>query len=155
MNRCVFNRASLEQAANELVRLKARITLKGNTTAASIAAYSDRPDGVVPYVETSAQPTPEDSGHGFPTLDSNAAPSVMGVLVLDGSFKELVNVEVLNITSGSMTAGVVTKRGASSTGVTENGNLSFSISCTGLDLDAAVADHSFDVIVEALRKTGA
>jgi hypothetical protein len=90
MNRCVFARASLEQSANQLVTLKARITLKGKTVDANITAHSDRPGGFIPYVENGAQPTPEDDGHGFTTLDSDAAPAIVGLLVMDGSFVELV-----------------------------------------------------------------
>jgi hypothetical protein len=53
-----------------------------------------------------------------------------------------------------MTAGVVTKEGTGTTGVTASGNLAMTISCTNLDLDNADADHSFDVLIVALRKTG-
>lgn len=148
--------SSLEASRLRYREVNALATLYGNTTAASIAGGSDVTNIKV-YVESSGQPTPVDSGANFGTLDSNAAPSVIGILVLTGltvatgNALRVVNVEIpaLSITSASMTAGVVSLKGASSTGVTASGNIAFTVSCTGLDLsvDAAIANSSFNVIV--------
>ena len=158
MNRCVFNRSSLEQSANELVTLQAQITIKGSATLANINGYSDRPDGVIVYVETVSNTAPtvtEDSGANLGTLESETAPCLIGVLVMDGKFAKFLDCTVVNISSASMTAATISKKGASSSGVTASGNLAFVISGTNLDIDAGGSvDHTFDIIVRALRKTG-
>ena len=118
---------------------------------ANIKAYSDSPE-LVPYVESSVQPTPADTGANFPTLDSNAAPSTFGVVVYVQDAARILRVETLPLTisSAQMTAGVTALAnlyGASNTGVTASKNLAFVVSCTGLDLDSAIQNHVFDLMI--------
>lgn len=86
-----------------------------------------------------------DAGAGFPTLDSNAAPAIIGSVIYCQDADQLIIQEVPTalIVSGTMTAGVVTKRGASSTGISASYNICTSISCTNLDLDSGAATSTF------------
>lgn len=156
MNRNVFSRSALDTLANKLTEVAYTVNLVGHTSVGSINAYTNAQDGVFAYVEATGQPTPVDSGATFGTLDSNAAPSTCGVLVMDGNFERYLDTTLpFNITSAQMTAGTITKAGASTTGLTASGNLAIVVSCTTLDLDSAIANHSFDLITRALRKLGA
>lgn len=128
------------------------VTLNGNTTPASITTSTNMPTGVICYAETSGQPTPVDAGANFGTLDSNAAPSTVGILVLTSTAIRIVDIYVptLGITSAQMTAGVISLNGASTTGITASGNIAFVVSCTNLDLDSAIADHKFPLVIRYL-----
>ena len=86
-----------------------------------------------------------DSGATFPTLDSNAAPAVIGSVIYcqDADILVLQEVPTALITSATMTAGVVSKRGASTTGISVSYNICTSISCTTLDLESAAATSTF------------
>jgi len=123
-------------------------TLTGNATLASITGGTDLGAlGAKLYWEASSgvQPTiTEDTGANFTTLDSEAAPAVIGCLVRCGDALRMIGKpRVTVISSAAMTAGVVTLAGASTSGVTASGNLAFSISCTTLDLDANTNTHTF------------
>lgn len=152
MNRAGFVRSAVEQVAQRNFELFVRCTLVGSTTVANITAFSEASDGVLVYAEATGQPTPADAGANFGTLDSNAAPSTVGVLVMDGYFERLDEAVVVNVSSAQMTAGVVTKAGASTTGITASGNIAVVVSCTTLDLDSAIANHSFTLVLRGLRK---
>lgn len=155
MNRAGFARSAVEQVALKNFELFIRVTLVGNTVVANLSAFTDAGDGALAYVEATGQPTPADTGATFGTLDSNAAPSTVGILVMDGFFERLDDASVVNISSAQMTAGVVTKVGASSTGITASGNIAVVVSCTTLDLDSATANHSFTLILRGTRKVSA
>lgn len=133
-----------EQA--EAARLKRRyvptvITLSGNTTPASIAASTDMPGFVDAVLTTSAANT-LDAGALIDTLAQTTAPATIGIISRAGDIKNQVATRVTVISSVSMTAGVVTRFGAGSTGVTASANGSLKLSCTGLDLDAQTATHT-------------
>lgn len=141
----------LKNSRAENTRLKRRhvtsvVTLTASTTPANITATTDMPGALYAYVETSGQPTPVDSGATFGTLDSNAAPSTVGILFTGGDAKAHVSARATVISSASMTAGTFTKVGASSSGVTLSKNNALVMSCAGLDLDANANVHQ--VLVE-------
>lgn len=149
-----FGDASLEASRLRIRECNALVTFKANITPASIVIYSDV-TAIKMYAETSGQPTPVDSGANFGTLDSNAAPTTVGLLVVTGPTVATGNalrvvdifVPTTGIQSAAMTAGVVTLVGASTTGVTASGNIAAVISCTGLDGDANTATTTFNVVV--------
>lgn len=143
--------AGLEGARLGIREIVAFIDLYGASEAGSVAAGTNV-TGVIPYVATLSQPTPVDSGANFGTLDSTADPTTIGVLALTGFAKRIVDIYVPNqgITSASMTAGAITKCGASNTGITASGNIAFVVSCVGLDLDSAIVTHSFPIVIKYL-----
>lgn len=122
------------------------VTLNGHTTAANITATSSNP-GVKVFVEAASVPTPtEDTQTNFVSIDSNAAPAVVGILTLCYDAATFLNAQASVVSSASMTAGVVTKAGSSTSGVTSTlKNLAFTVSCTALDLDASIASHVFQL----------
>ena len=141
----------------QLKRIAIKCTLVGNTNAALIYGNTDTADtrayvevgGVQPSAGETGALYLEDSGANFGPLDSNAAPSTVGVLLKVGDALEIVSATVptLTISSAQMTAGVVSLKGMSTTGVTASRNIALVVSCTTLDLDSAVANHSFWVDV--------
>lgn len=143
----------LSNVALEASRLKLReanciVTIVGNTVDANIIAYTDN-TAIQVYVATNVQPTPTDSGANFGTLVSNANPSIIGILVTTGNAGTFFDVAVptSGIVSGAMTAGVVSRKGTSTTGITASGNIACVISCTGLVIDGANATTSFPLLV--------
>jgi len=141
----------------QIRRIAVKVTLIGNTVKTSIYGNTDTPDtrayveinGVQPSTSGTGALFLEDAGATFGTLDSDAAPSTIGILLKVGDAIELVKAEVptLTISSNAMTAGVITKAGASTTGVTASNNIAFVVSGTNLDLDADVSNHIFWVDV--------
>lgn len=152
MNRPGFVRSAVEQSAQKSYELICRVTLVGSTTLANIAAFSEFGDGFLPYVNTTVQPTPVDAGATFGTLVNNASPSSFGLLIMDGFFERLDDIQAYNVSSGTLSGVAFTKAGASTTGITASGNIAVVGSLTGLTLNAAVANHSFTVIARGLRK---
>lgn len=153
-----FNDASLEAARLRLRTVCAQITLNSNTNVALITGYTDVTNVKI-YYETNVQPTPVDTGATFGTLDSNAAPSTVGLLILTGNTVatgnayRIVDVRVpvptISTTAG-MTAAVPSLAGLSTTGVTVSGNIAVVLSCTGLDLDSISGTNTFWVYVDYL-----
>lgn len=151
MSEAIFSKnEKLEQARLKRQYIATLITVAGSATLANVVISSDLGNAVQPYWEavSGVQPlTPLDTGATFATLDSEAAPSSMGILIMCGDAKVCpFKPRVTNITSGTMTAGVVTLAGASTSGVTVPNtivgglggrNLAFSISCTALNFQAA------------------
>ncbi len=141
----------------QLKRIAVKCTLVGSTTAANIYGNTDTADtrayveigGVQPSTSGTGALLLEDSDANFGTLDSNAAPSTVGVLLKVGDALGIVSATVptLTISSAQMTAGVVSLKGASTTGVTASNNIALLVSCTTLDLDSAIENHSFWVDV--------
>jgi len=146
------NNLYLESLKTGVRQVDCMITLNGNVVAANITTGTNMPGGVICYAETSGQPTPDDPGANFGTLDSNAAPSTVGILIFTSTAKRIVDIQVptLGIISSQMTAGVVTLAGNSNTGVTASGNIAFVVSCTTLQLDFASVTHTFPIIVKYL-----
>lgn len=138
---------------NYIATVYGRIVLVGDTTAANITAYPLYNSQMLPFVESNVQPTARadaiDPDNNFPTLDSNAAPSTVGIILQVGDAEAVVDIQIptLSIASLSMTAGVPSLYGVSNTGITPAKNICFVVSCTGLDLDSAVANSLFDVLV--------
>jgi len=146
-------KVSLDQRFNvDLVPFAFKVTIKGNTTAASITSFSDVGGDIVVYNENTAANIPASSGLNSGTaLDVNAAPAIIGIYMNVGNALELASVSVdagsIYATGGTaMTAGVVTRKGDDSTRpgiLSTTKGICFQISCTTLDADAAVQDNSF------------
>lgn len=153
----ISKRVGLEQRANvETVVLPVKVTLKCNTTDASIRGLSDLGGDVLIFTEEDGQTPPSDAS--FPTLDDDAAPGIIGLYAYVQDARELVaaTIDAGSIKNGgtlAMSAGVVTREGdvAASPGVTATKNISLSISCTGLDMDSEVADVTFIVNLTYIR----
>lgn len=151
----VINSPSLNNSIGETHDLWTFCTLKSAVSDADVRGFTDIVDHKL-YLEIGGvQPSSSvaatsllylaDSDAGFPSLDSNAAPAVIGSVIYCENTNLIVVQEVPTalISSASMSAGVVTKRGASSTGISASKNLCTSISCTGLDLESAAGTHTF------------
>ena len=153
----ISKRVGLEQRANvETVVLPVKVTLKCNTTDASIRGFSDLGGDVLVFTEEDGQTPPSDAS--FPTLDDDAAPGIIGLYAYVQDARELVaaTIDAGSIKNGgtlAMTAGVVTREGnvAAAPGVTATKNISLSISCTGLDMDSEIADVTFILNLTYLR----
>ncbi len=128
--------ADLESFRLKLGRVFSLFTITGNTTDALSTATSANP-GVLLYIEEgtdSGDPTVADAGHTFTTLDDDASPAVVGVLVLCGDAAELYDAYVRKF-SGDLTAQACTKAGVTTTGVTLSYNLAMTFALTGVDID--------------------
>lgn len=153
----ISKRVGLEQRANvETVVLPVKVTLKCNTTDASIRGLSDLGGDVLIFTEEDGQTPPSDAS--FPTLDDDAAPGIIGVYAYVQDARELVSatIDAGSIKNGgslAMSAGVVTREGdvSASPGVTATKNISLSVSCTGLDMDSEVADTTFILNLTYIR----
>ena len=153
----ISKRVGLEQRANvETVVLPVKVTLKCNTTDASIRGFSDLGGDVLVFTEEDGQTPPSDAS--FPTLDDDAAPGIIGLYAYVQDARELVaaTIDAGSIKNGgtlAMTAGAVTREGdvAAAPGVTATKNISLSISCTGLDMDSEIADVTFILNLTYLR----
>lgn len=132
----------LEQNRLKRKYLATVVTLNGNTTPANITASTDMPGGVDVYL-TQAAALAADAGSNIPSLQQTTAPAVIAILTRSGDLRAAVATRVTVISSATMTGGVATRYGTSSTGVSALGNGAITISCTALDLDAANATHTF------------
>jgi hypothetical protein len=145
-----FASPAVENLAAKNKSISFRVTIVGSTTEASITASTDANDGIRVWLSSQSATAP--SNANFASLISSATPTVIGLYLTDGRAAKLkgVVVEVNSIRSASMTAGVVTNKGATSaiagnTGVTSDGNLAFQIACTTLKATDAANTHQFDV----------
>jgi hypothetical protein len=117
------------------------VSVKGAATATDVRQASDVPGGVYLATESLDNAAAEDSGCNFGTIENNnAGASIMGVLIqapqtLGGKISKLFSVSVAEVTS---TAGTVTSalKGASSSGVTADGNVAFTIAGSTANLSA-------------------
>ncbi len=147
-----FAKPGLEAMAIKRKSLALKIKITGSTTEGSITAQVlNCPDNSA-RVWLSSQSATAPSTANFASLTSAAAPSVIGVYVDCGDALRLhgVTVPVNSIKSASMTAGVITNKGAThaitgNTGVTSDNDLAFQVSCTTADFDAAAINHEFTV----------
>ncbi len=147
-----FATPEIEQVAIKNHRLSFKVDLYGSTTEGSITASAQGTPGIRVWLSSQSATAP--SNANFASLISSATPTVIGIYITDGRAAKLhgVTVPVNGIRSASMTAGVITNKGATSaiagnTGITSDGNIAFQIACTTLDLDAAALNHQFDVEV--------
>lgn len=145
--------SGLEKMSIKRKAFSLKVKLFGSTTEGSITAtILNCPDaGARVFLSSQSATAPSDAN--FASLTSGTAPSVIGIYmsVTDARYLHDVTVPTNSIKSASMTAGVVTNKGAThditgNTGVTSSKNIAFQISCTTLDLDAAAINHEFDVI---------
>ncbi len=122
----------------------AKVAIIGNSTQASIKTYCENLSGGLVYVyheDDALTHTAVDADVGFGTLDNDAAPAVIAMLLTVGNAAEVIEVSVptssiVNVSlTGAMTAGVPTLCGTSATGVTPSKNIAFTLSCTSLDID--------------------
>lgn len=151
-----FPYADQEEVGVKNRRLCFEVTLVGSTTLGSTSGFTNAPVGVQVWSQATSATAP--SAANFASLVSNATPTVIGLYVLDGRATKLNNVTLLaaSIQSASMTAGVVTFKGAAtsaalgtiSTGVSSDGNLAFQVSCTTLKLTADALNHKFTCCVD-------
>lgn len=140
-----------EQRAVKSKTLAIEITLLGSTTLAACLGATNSPDGVQVYTQASSATAPSDAN--FASLVSNATPTVVGIYVLSGIAKKVNRcaVDANTIFSGSMTAGVVTLKGAAAslgsnrTGITTDKNIALQVSCTTLKQNADNTNHKFTV----------
>lgn len=120
-------------------------TLTANTTQASISLKSKNP-GVLGFLEVGLDDGVQstvDSGNTFGTLDVDADPCVIGVIVKGGDAAELYEARTTKVSSAALTAGTPTFCGASSSGVTLLKNLAVTVSLAGIDADANTNVHKF------------
>lgn len=144
----------------ELVPFAFKVTIKGNTTAASITTFSDVGGDILVYNENTAANIPASSGLNSGTaLDVNAAPAIIGIYMNVGDALEVASISVdagsIYATGGTaMTAGVITRKGNDSTRpgiLSTTKGICFQVSCTTLDADAAIQDNSFWVFGAYVR----
>lgn len=143
-----------EQRAVKSHSLPIQVTLIGSTTASACLGYSNSADGVQVYTEASSLSAP--SAANFASLLSSATPTVIGVYIQSGRATKInrVAVDANTIFSASMTAGVITLKGATAslgsnrTGITSANDIAFQVSCTTLKLTAAGQNHQFTVEVD-------
>lgn len=142
--------SDLEQAIENFVSIPVTITLRGNTTAASITTFSNLASVQV-FNNLTSLTAPADAS--FTSLVNVTAPAVVGIYASVGDALRLVGVDYQSLTLSSVSiTGVTPTKKADGTGVTPaTKNLSFQISCTTLDLDAQTADHSFDLVLRYVR----
>jgi hypothetical protein len=122
----------------KLGRVYSMLTITGNTTDASSSAKSANPMVKIFLEEGSDSGDPDtvDSEASLGTLDDDADPAVIGLIVTCGDAAEFYECVVRKF-SGDLTAATVTKKGSSSTGVTTTAkNLAVSVSLAGVDIDA-------------------
>jgi hypothetical protein len=155
-----FGNAGLQGGKIAYDTITATVTL--SNTAASDVNIKTASDvqGVQAYAEIGAvQPSTSgtglllltDSGANFPTLDSNADPTVWGVLVTckdaDTTFNPIIQV----LRKPSAATDTISLRGTSTTGVTASKNIAFSISSAGIDLDSGASTYSWTFLITYKR----
>jgi hypothetical protein len=146
-----FRYAALEQVAVQNKSLNLRALVVGSATEASITKSTT--GGAQAFIYLAAQSLTAPSGSNFSGLTSTTAPSVFGVYINVGGQARCVHrADIASIRSASMTAGVVTLRGAASaisgsTGVTADGNIAFTVSATAAAFNVALS-HEFSILVE-------
>ncbi len=149
-----FATPAIEQISIKNHRLTFTVTVVGNTTEASVTASTNANNGITVWLSSASLTAP--SNANFASLVSSATPTVIGIYLTDGRAVRLnrAAVETPSIQSASMTAGVVTFKGAAAslgtgrTGVTSDNNIAFQISCTTLLATAAALSHQFSVDLE-------
>lgn len=136
----------LENYRLKLGYVHALLTFNSHTTPASITTSSNNA-GVKMYAETSGQPTvSEDTQTNFGTLDSNAAPTTVGILAMCKDAAEFFHAQGSVVGTSTMTAFTYTKAGSSTTGVTALlSNLAIVGSLTTLDGDLQIAANVFQL----------
>jgi len=154
-----FSSPQLEQRAIKNKSIQFVVRIVGNATVASVTAVTDCIGAGSPtfggarVILSSGSLTAPPNAF-FSGLTSGASPTVVGIYVGDGRAIRLNRAEIIasSIQSASMTAGVVTKRGAASaisgsTGITSNGDIAFTASLTALQ-DTVALTHEFTVQVD-------
>lgn len=129
------------------------VSVVGNATAANVKHSSDAPGSVFLQTEGNDDVSSQDSGATFGTIENNnAGASIMGVLLhcpnlLGGKVQKLFSASVSEVTS---TAGTValSLKGASSSGITSDGNLALTISGTTANLAADTV--TYRLVIECL-----
>lgn len=143
-------------AKNKFESFTFPVTLVTNSTVASIKMYAPNTSaGIYLFSKTDGQTiTTYAASPGFTTADltDTSAPGIFGAIVQvkDAATTQVggVGVEIIpsSIAAGStgLTAlGTVTLKGASSSGVTSEGYLSFIFGLTGVDPDASSSTATF------------
>lgn len=126
------------------------VSFVGATPSTSVRHASDVPGGVFLASEGVDDVASEDSGANFGTLqNNNSGASTVGVLVggpkaLGGKVNKLYSLSVAEVTS---TAGTVSSalKGASSSGISADGNIAFTISGTDANLDSDTVTYRVTV----------
>lgn len=147
-----FYTPEVEQLAVKRHSLSFKVTIVGAATEPSVTGYCQGTPGVRLWLSSQSATAP--SNANFASLISSATPTVVGIYITDTRAVRLhgVTVPVNTIRSASMTAGVITNKGATSAiagnaGITSDGNIAFQVACTTLLASAAVLTHEFTVEV--------
>jgi hypothetical protein len=123
-------------------RLVIPFSITGNATPASKVVSNDLPAAMVLSTEgLTAQAAAIDSGCNFTTpVDANG---IFGILAYNlGTVEKLLDVQLVNLSSGTAT---ISRKGASSTGVTASGNIAVSIDSS---LDLSMVNLSGHLVIE-------
>lgn len=137
-----FKNEAVEDYRVKSERMVIPFAIVHNATPASKTYSSDLPSALVLATEgLTAQAAAIDSGTNFTA--PNDGNGIFGVLVYNlGTVKKLLTVDFVNLSTGTAT---VTRKGASSTGVTASGNLAVSIDWNG---DLSMTDLSGNLVTD-------
>ncbi len=134
--------SQVQNYLNKTHRLSIPFSIVHNATPASKTSSSDLPDALVLSLEgLTATATAADSGCGFTTeVDSTG---IFGILVKSlGKVTKLMDAQLVNLSSGTA---VLTRKGASSTGVTASNNIAVSIDSS---LSLAATDLTGTLVID-------
>ncbi len=131
--------------------LALKVFITGSTTEGSITAYIKNAEDNGARIWLSSQSLTAPADANFASLLSAGSPTVIGLYLTVGDAKYLhgASVPVNSIKSASMTAGVITNKGAThaitgNTGVTSSNNIALQVSCTVLQANLAL-NHEFNI----------
>lgn len=130
--------SSVENYKLKSKRLIVPFSIVFHATPASKTSSNDLPDALILSMEgLTATATAADSGCGFTTpVDSTG---IFGCLVKNlGSVGKLLDVQVVNLSAGTA---AVSRKGASSTGVTASGNIAVSVDWDGSLATTSLTGH--------------
>lgn len=140
-----FKNEAVEDYRVKSERMVIPFAIVFNATPASKTYSSDLPSALVLAMEgLTAQAAAIDTGTGFTT--PNDGTGIFGVLVYNlGTVKKLLSVGFSNLSTGTAT---VSRKGASSTGVTASGNIAVSIDWNGdLSMTSLSGNLELDFII--------
>ncbi len=141
----------LEKISIKRKAIALKVAIYGSTTEGSITAQILNSQDVGARVWLSSQSATAPADANFASLLSAGSPTIIGLYLTVGDAKYLhgAAVPVNSIKSASMTAGVITNKGAThaitgNTGVTSGLNIALQVSCTTLQANLAL-NHEFNV----------
>lgn len=137
-----FKNEAVEDYRIKSERMVIPFAIVHNATPASKTSSNDLPSALVLAMEgLTATATAIDSGTNFTT--PNDGTGIFGCLVYNlGTVKKLLAVDCVNLSAGTA---AVTRKGASSTGVTASGNIAVSIDS---NQDLSMTDLSGNLVLD-------